>query len=88
MGLFKVIFWGIIIYYLYKFVFGVVVPVSKAAGEMKSKISQMQQAQEQYIKQQQQFNQQQQQQTTQTAKQKNDNEGEYIEYEEISHQKD
>jgi Sec-independent protein translocase protein TatA len=82
MGLFKVIAWGIIIYFLYKFIFGVVVPVSKAAGEMKSKIAQMQQQQDQYLKQQQQHFQQQQAKQHQTTT-KTEIEGEYIDYEEI-----
>ena len=80
MGLFKVIIWGIIIYYIYKFVFGFVVPVSKAAGDMKDKISQMQKAQEQYIKQQQ-YNQQ--KTTTQVTTSNEKNNGDYIEFEEI-----
>ncbi|HNN32241.1 MAG TPA: hypothetical protein PKJ70_10155 [Chitinophagaceae bacterium] len=50
--LLKIILWGIVIYYLYKFVFGVVMPVSKATSDMKSKINEMQRAQEQFIKQQ------------------------------------
>ncbi len=83
MGLFKVIIWGIIIYYIYKFVFGFVVPVSKAAGDMKDKISQMQKAQEQYIKQQQQQQYNQQKTTTQVTTSNEKNNGDYIEFEEI-----
>ncbi|HMZ46799.1 MAG TPA: hypothetical protein PKG56_08415 [Chitinophagaceae bacterium] len=80
--LLKIILWGIVIYYLYKFVFGVVMPVSKATSDMKSKINEMQRAQEQFIK-------QQQQQQEQFQKQKVHEEnihlkkGDYIEFEEI-----
>lgn len=82
MSLFKVIIWGFVIYCIYKFVFEFVVPVSKAAGDMKDKISQMQKAQEQYIKQQQQqYNQQ--QTTTKVTTSNEKNNGDYIEFEEI-----
>lgn len=82
--LLKIILWGIVIYYLYKFVFGVVLPVSKTAGEMKQKMNEMQKAQEQFLKQQQQKQEQfQQQQQAAQEKQKSKN-GDYIEFEEIN----
>jgi len=79
MSLLKILLWGIVIYYIYKFLFGVVVPVGKAAGEMKSKINEIKKEQEEFIKQQQ----QQQQQTQATQNNNSNNQGEYIEFEEI-----
>ncbi len=79
MSLLKILLWGIVLYYLYKFVFGVVVPVGKATNQMKSKIKEMQdeQVRQQQAGQQQHFTQQQQQKSTPT------HEGDYIEFEEI-----
>lgn len=76
MSLLKILLWGIVIYYIYKFLFGVVVPVGKAAGEMKSKINEIKKEQEEFIK-------QQQQQTQATQNNNSNNQGEYIEFEEI-----
>jgi len=82
MSLMKIILWGIVIYFIYRFVFNIVVPVSKATSQMKDKIREMQDAQ---VRQQQQNNgpvytQQTQQQTSGTNK-----EGEYIDFEEVKH---
>ena len=77
--LLKYLLWGIIIYYLYKFVFGVIIPVGKAANQMKSKVKEMQDAQ---MRQQQQAEQQkappQAKQPTNVA-----SKDDYIEFEEI-----
>jgi len=70
----KFIIWGIVIYLIYKFVFELIVPVSKAATQMQDKIKEMQKAQ------------QQQQAAQQAAPPKPDTTskaGEYIDYEEI-----
>jgi Sec-independent protein translocase protein TatA len=79
MSLLKILLWGIVIYYLYRFVFGVVVPVGKATNQMKSKIREMQDEQ---LRQQQQHTQPQQQPTAQQQKAPADK-GDYIEFEEI-----
>ena len=79
MSLLKILLWGIVIYYLYRFVFGVVVPVGKATNQMKSKIREMQDEQ---LRQQQQHTQSQQQPTAQQQKAPVDK-GDYIEFEEI-----
>ncbi len=50
----KLIIWGIVIYLVYKFVFELVVPVSKATSQMKDTLQQMQQQQHSYQQQQQQ----------------------------------
>jgi hypothetical protein len=41
----RLLVWGLVIYLIYKFVFELVIPVSKAANTMKSKINEMQQQQ-------------------------------------------
>jgi len=76
--LMKIILWGIVIYFIYRFVFNVVMPVSKATSQMKDKIREMQDAQ---MRQQQQNNEpvhQQQPQESSTNKA-----GEYIDFEEV-----
>lgn len=47
MNLFKIAIWFFILYYLYKFVFSFVVPVTKAAKQMKTKVEQVHQQQQQ-----------------------------------------
>ncbi len=42
----KILLWGVICYFLYKFIFNLVIPVSKAASQMKEKIREMQQAEQ------------------------------------------
>ncbi len=76
--LFRILLWGFVLYYAYKFVFGVVVPVGKATNQMKNKIKEMQ---EQQSHQQQQA----QQQPSAQAKQQSPPtvEGDYIEFEEV-----
>ena len=56
MSLLKILLWAIVIYYIYKFVFNVVMPVSKAAKQMKQTVQKMQDAQHQQQEQQQQAN--------------------------------
>ena len=46
MSLFKIILWAFVLYYLYKFIFTLVLPVTKVAREMKSKVEQMQSMQQ------------------------------------------
>lgn len=74
--LLKYIFYGLLIYFLYKFIFELVIPVGKATSQVKDKMREMQQMQQ---RQQEQFQQQQQQQQASTAPSK----GDYIEFEEV-----
>jgi Sec-independent protein translocase protein TatA len=87
MGLLKIVLWGIVLYYLYKFVFNVVVPVSKATSQMKSKMQQMQdeQIRQQQAHQQQTFTPPPQQPSSNTHQPKAtaNSEGDYIEFEEV-----
>ncbi len=73
----KIILWAIVIYFLYRFVFDLVVPVTKATGQMKQKIQEMQQAQQQ--------EQQIREQQTQQSKEQSmtSSSGEYIDFEEV-----
>ena len=48
----KYIIWAVVIYLIYKFVFELLVPVSKAATQMQDKIKEMQKAQQQQAEQQ------------------------------------
>ena len=43
--MFKVLLWALAIYMLYRFIFGLVIPVSKTASQIKQKMSEMQQQQ-------------------------------------------
>ena len=54
--MFKIIIYGFLIYLLYKFIFELVIPVSKATSQVKDKMREMQQMQEQQQAQQQQYN--------------------------------
>ncbi len=75
----KLIIYGILLYLLYKFVFELVIPVSKATSQVKDKIKEMQ---EQQIRQQQQYEAQAAQ--AQQAKQAETKAGgDYIEFEEV-----
>jgi hypothetical protein len=53
MDLLELIFAGFMIYLLYKLVFGLIMPVSKAASQMKSKMADFQRAQQEQMHQQQ-----------------------------------
>ncbi len=79
----KLILYGILLYLLYKFVFELVIPVSKATTQVKDKLKEMQ---EQQLKQQQ-YQQQQQAQAAQAqaqqAKQTDVKSGDYIDFEEV-----
>jgi Sec-independent protein translocase protein TatA len=79
----KLIIYGILLYLLYKFIFELVIPVSKATTQVKDKLKEMQ---EQQMRQQQ--NQQQQQAQAaqaqaQQAKQADVKSGDYIDFEEV-----
>ena len=76
----KLIIYGILLYLLYKFVFELVIPVSKATTQVKDKIKEMQ---EQQMKQQQQQQAQAAQAQAQQAKQPEVKGGDYIEFEEV-----
>lgn len=45
--MFKVILWCLAIYMLYRFIFGLVIPVSRTASQIKQKMTEMQQQQAQ-----------------------------------------
>ena len=75
--MFKIIIYGFLIYLLYKFIFELVIPVSKATSQVKDKIKEMQ---EQQNAQQQYRNQQTQAQQTEAPKPKRDD---YIDFEEL-----
>lgn len=72
----KLIFYGFLFYVLYKFIFELVIPVSRATSQVKDKMREMQEQQRQ------QYQQQQQQQPTQQSQQQ-PSKGDYIEFEEI-----
>jgi predicted Holliday junction resolvase-like endonuclease len=75
--MFKLIFWGIIIYLIYKFVFELVLPVSKATSQMQQKIKEMQETQQR------QTQQTQQQTAAQPKSTTSPRSDEYIDYEEV-----
>ena len=76
----KLIFWGILIYLLYKLVVNFIIPVSRATRQVKSKIRQAQEQHRFQEQQQQQYARQQEQ-----AKQQESPAGdkEYIDFEEV-----
>lgn len=79
--LLKYIFYGLLIYFLYKFIFELVIPVGKATSQVKDKMREMQQMQQ---RQQEQFQQQQQQQArAQQQASTAPSKGDYIEFEEV-----
>ena len=76
--MFKIILYGFLIYLLYKFIFDLVIPITKATSQVKDKLREMEEQQRT-----QQYQQQQPvapQQTPEATKKK---EGDYIEYEEV-----
>ncbi|MFL9481970.1 DUF4834 family protein [Chitinophagaceae bacterium LWZ2-11] len=81
--LLKFILWGIIFYFIYKFVFGVVVPVSKATSQMKNKIREMQDLQQQQQRQQAPHAQAAPQDKQHSSFNSNAIEGDYIEFEDV-----
>ncbi len=74
--MFKIIFWGIIIYLAYKIIFELVLPVSQVATQLKDKMKDINEAQQKHYEQQK--NQQQAQATKKSAH--NDD---YIDFEEV-----
>lgn len=79
----KLIIYGILLYLLYKFVFELVIPVSKATSQVKDKLKEMQEEQLR----QQQYQQQQAQAAevqAQQAKQAGTKSGDYIEFEDVT----
>ena len=78
--MFKILLYGFLLYLLYKFIFELVIPVSKATVEVKQKLREMQ---EQQNAQQRQYQQQQQSYTpppTAATRKKDDD---YIDFEEV-----
>ncbi len=78
--MFIVIFWAILFYLAYRFIFGLVIPVSKAASQMKAKIREMQEEQQ---RQQGGYTQQHSAQQTHTQKNHTAPSEDYIEFEEV-----
>ena len=74
--MFKFILYGFLLYLLYKFIFELVIPVSKATSQVKSKLREMQEQQQMQQRQQQAAETQ----KSETTKAKG---GDYIEYEEV-----
>jgi len=78
--MFKVLLWALAIYLLYRFIFGLVIPVSRTASQIKRKMSEMQQQQafqqQEYARQQEQP---QQKQTPPSSAKKDD----YLDFEEV-----
>ncbi|MEO0066353.1 MAG: hypothetical protein RI983_1679 [Bacteroidota bacterium] len=78
--MFKVLFWCLAIYFLYRFIFGLVIPVSRTASQLKKKMAEMQA--EQAYQQQEAF------QTTQNPSQQKQtpgttSKGDYLDFEEV-----
>jgi sortase (surface protein transpeptidase) len=76
----KLIFWAILIYLLYRLIFGFIIPVSKATRQIKSKIREAQ-ANQQRFQQQHQQNVPRQEQFQKNEPKPSDSE--YIDYEEV-----
>lgn len=74
--MFKLIFWGIVIYLAYKVIFELILPVSQVATQLKSKMKDINEAQQK------QYEQQKAQQQTQATK-KPSHEEDYIDFEEV-----
>ncbi|TAH06215.1 MAG: hypothetical protein EAZ13_10150 [Sphingobacteriia bacterium] len=81
--MFKILFWCLFIYLAYRFIFELVIPISKTAGQLKRKMTEMQQnqafQQETHNRSQSQQPQSQQRNSGNTAVKKDD----YIEFEEV-----
>ncbi|TAG29250.1 MAG: hypothetical protein EAZ35_11295 [Sphingobacteriia bacterium] len=81
--MFKILFWCLFIYLAYRFIFELVIPISKTAGQLKRKMTEMQQnqafQQETHNRSQSQQPQSQQRNGGNTAVKKDD----YIEFEEV-----
>jgi len=78
----KILFWCLFIYFMYRLIFDLVIPVSRTASQLKRKVSEMQQQQQQAFQEQQRYQPntaQTQQASTSTAPKKDD----YIEFEEL-----
>jgi len=69
----------IAIYFIYKLIVGLILPVSRAASDMRSKIKEMQQMQEEHIRSQRNTTTAQ----TSTVKNTSNKEGDYIDFEEV-----
>ncbi len=74
--MFKLIFWGIVIYLAYKVIFELILPVSQVATQLKSKMKDINESQQK------QYEQQKAQQQTQATK-KTSHEEDYIDFEEV-----
>ena len=73
--MFKIIIYGFLLYMLYKFIFELVIPVSKATVQVKDKLRQMQEQQAQQ--------QNQAQQPVQTQAKSTTKDADYIDFEEV-----
>jgi Sec-independent protein translocase protein TatA len=79
----KILFWCLFIYFMYRLIFDLVIPVSRTASQFKRKVSEMQQQQQQAFQEQQRYQtsaaQPQPTNASTTAPKKDD----YIEFEEV-----
>ena len=78
--MFKLIIYGFLIYLLYKFIFELVIPVSKATSQVKDRMREMQRMQEEQLAQQQRYNSQATASEPVKASKRDDD---YIEFEEV-----
>lgn len=81
--MFKILFWCLMIYLAYRFIFELVVPVTKTASQLKKKMTEMQQQQAFQQKQYAQSNQQQPTQESKSASTSKPKRDDYIEFEEV-----
>jgi heme exporter protein D len=76
--MFKIILYGFLLYLLYKFIFELVIPVTKATSQVKDKLREMQEQQQRAARQQ-----EQQAEPQERAQASGEKKGDYIEFEEI-----
>lgn len=77
--MFKIILYGFLLYLAYKFIFELVIPVTKATSQVKDKLREMQEQQQRAAQQQQ----QQQARPEERVQGSGDKKGDYIEFEEV-----
>jgi hypothetical protein len=82
MDLLELLFAGFMLYLLYKLVFGLIVPVSRAASQMKGKMNEFQRMQQQHTHQQQNYQAPPQNPAPKPVK-KSSKEDDYIDFEEV-----
>ncbi|KAF0242557.1 MAG: hypothetical protein Q8K64_08085 [Sediminibacterium sp.] len=81
--MFKILFWCLMIYLAYRFIFELVVPVTKTASQLKKKMSEMQQQQAFQQKQYAQYNAEQKPEQAKPTNSTPPKRDDYIEFEEV-----